>query len=74
AGDPWGTALPGSYPAGSAGEILANANSNVTELWQLAGLDITGPMTVTPTFRTASGISLTISGDGTTITTVTRDP
>lgn len=28
AGDPWGTALPGTYPAGSAGNLLGNMTSN----------------------------------------------
>ncbi len=45
------------------------------ELWKLQGLDIDNPMTVTPTTRDAgSSVSQTISGDGTTTTTVTRDP
>lgn len=83
AGDPWGTLLPGSYPASSAGQILATRlsedsyvepdNAKIEETWRLAGLDSASPMTVTPTSRTTSGITLTISGDGTTITTVIRE-
>lgn len=47
--------------------------TRVTEMWQLEGLDISNPMTVTPNSRDAGTISQTISGDGTTTTTVTRD-
>ena len=46
----------------------------VDELHKLQGLDAANPMTVTPTSRTAGTISQTISGDGTTTTTVTRNP
>lgn len=44
----------------------------VADLWALDGLDISNPMTVTPTSRVAGTIAQTISGDGTTTTTVTR--
>ena len=44
----------------------------VAELHALQGLKAGSPMTVTPTARTVAGISLAISGDGTTTTTVTR--
>ncbi len=44
----------------------------VADLWALDGLDISNPMTVTPTSRTTGTIAQTISGDGTTTTTVTR--
>ena len=43
------------------------------ELHKLQGLDSLNPMTVTPTSRTTGSISQTISGDGQTTTTVTRD-
>ncbi|NIT61118.1 MAG: hypothetical protein GWN00_34420 [Aliifodinibius sp.] len=43
------------------------------ELYQLQGLKDGSPMTVTPTSRSVGGISQTISGDGETSTTVTRD-
>lgn len=45
----------------------------VDELWKLAGLDISNPMTVTPTTRVAGSISQTITGNGVTTSTVTRD-
>lgn len=44
------------------------------ELHKLQGLLAGKPMTVTPTSRTVDDISQTISGDGETTTTVTRDP
>jgi len=43
------------------------------EIHKIMGLDANNPMTVTPNSRTAGDISQTISGDGTTSTTVTRD-
>jgi hypothetical protein len=45
-----------------------------TELHKLQGLLAGKPMTVTPSSRTVDDISQTISGDGETSTTVTRDP
>lgn len=42
------------------------------ELHRIQGLDVLTPMVVTPTTRTAGPITLDISGDGETITTVTR--
>ena len=45
---------------------------NILELWRIAGLDISNPMTVTPTSRDAGTISQDITGDGETTTTVTR--
>lgn len=44
----------------------------VTDVWTIHGLDISNPMTVTPTSREAGTIEQTISGDGTTTSTVTR--
>lgn len=72
AGDPWGTALPGSYGSGEAGNILAQIQTLVDELHKIQGLDQSNPMTVTPTSRTAGSIDLEITGDGETTTTVTR--
>lgn len=57
-------------------EIKSVVDANnvlLTELWRLQGLDISNPMTVTPTSRTVGSISQTISGDGKTITIVTRN-
>jgi len=44
------------------------------EMYALQGLDISNPVTVTTTNRTSGTISQTISGDGETTSTVTRDP
>jgi hypothetical protein len=50
------------------------SGEKIDELHKLQGLDAAAPMTVTPTSRSAgSGISQTISGDGETSTTVTRN-
>lgn len=72
AGDPWSTALPGSYASGEAGAILAQIQELVDELHKIQGLSSGNPMTVTPTSREAATITLQISGDGETSTTVTR--
>ena len=72
AGDPWITALPGAYAAGSAGEIIG---TKLLELYQLAGLDPTKPLVVTETTRKVpadgSDISQTI-GESSGTVTVTR--
>lgn len=71
------------YIRGNPFEIIDNSGAGCTvidqtesakvrELYQLQGLDIDNPMTVTPTSRVAGGISQTISGDGKTTSTVTR--
>jgi hypothetical protein len=52
----------------------ANFGQHTHEIWKMMGLDIASPMTVTPTSRNAGDISQTISGDGATTSTVTRDP
>lgn len=72
AGDPWGTALPGSYADGEAGKILSQIQTLVDELHKIQGLSIGSPMTVTQTSREVDGITLEITGDGETSTTVTR--
>jgi hypothetical protein len=55
--------------------LSASEQTKLDELWKLQGLDIANPMTVTPTSRDAgSSVSQTISGDGETTSTVTRDP
>jgi hypothetical protein len=70
AGDPWGTAIPGAYAAGSAGNVLGNLAATLTgeglsteqrtmliELFTLAGLDPTKPLVVTQTTR-AAGVDI----------------
>lgn len=65
------------WDTGEVSPIFAqeDVNSKLRELWELQGLDIDNPMTVTPTSRVVSAdVSQTISGDGVITTTVTRDP
>lgn len=52
--------------------ISGTDNALLEELWQLQGLDASNPMTATKTSRTAGSISLSITGDCTTTSTVTR--
>lgn len=52
---------------------LATELTAITELHLIHGLKSGSTLTVTPTSRTAGAISQTISGDGTTTTTVSRD-
>ncbi len=54
------------HPAGTVG-------AEIDEMYLLQGLKSGSDLTVTPTSRTAGAISQTISGDGTTTTTVSRD-
>ena len=54
------------HPAGTVG-------AEIDEMYLLQGLKTGSDLTVTPTSRTAGAISQTISGDGTTTTTVSRD-
>lgn len=72
AGDPWSTALPASYTGTQAGAILDRIQTLMDELHKIQGLDASSPMTVTPTQRTAGAIDLAITGDGETLTVVTR--
>lgn len=53
-------------------EALDLGFGQVDDLHKIAGLDAANPMTVTPTSRSAGGINQTISGDGETTSTVTR--
>lgn len=52
---------------------IAAVYAKVCEIWAILGLDTDNPMTVTPTSRVSGDISQTISGDGVSSTTVTRD-
>ena len=54
--------------------IGSDTVENIKELHKLQGLKRGFPMTVTPTSRQVDDISQTISGDGETTTTVTRNP
>ena len=69
--------IQGFQPISQAIEVgsgLSTAEATqLDELHKLQGLDISNPMTVTPTSRAAGTISQTISGDGETTSTVTRN-
>lgn len=52
--------------------LSAAQDTKLTELHRLQGLESGSPMTVTPTSRSVTGVTQTISGDGETTTTVTR--
>jgi hypothetical protein len=53
-------------------DTLNTMNILLEELHRIQGLDANNPMVITPTQRTAGSIELELSGDGETITTVTR--
>lgn len=55
AGDPWNTALPGAYGAGSAGKIIGD-NINATISSRLASASYTAPLDAAAT-RTAVGLA-----------------
>jgi hypothetical protein len=52
---------------------LLDINTMVEELWKLQGLDPLNPMTVTTNSRTAGDINLDLTGNGETLTVVTRN-
>mgnify|MGYP003642638420 CR=1 FL=1 len=58
---------------GSVGVLLSELQLKLDELHKLQGLDASNPMTVTPTSRVSGSINLTLSGDGETSTTVSRN-
>lgn len=72
AGDPWGTALPGSYLSTEAGGILAQIQTLVDELHRIQGLNASDPVTITQTSRSTASIDIAIGGDGETISTLER--
>lgn len=57
-------------PAG----ISTDQATQLAEVWRIHGLDAAAPLTVTPASRTAGAITQAITGDGTTTTTLTREP
>lgn len=68
----WEADIVNYITSGTMGERMAAEIAMVADIWQLDGLDISNPMTVTTTSRTAGTISQAISGNGTTTSTVTR--
>lgn len=73
AGNPWAALLAANNDPATFGKLIQDMQSLVDELHKIQGLDAANPMTVTPTQRTAGDIDLTITGDGVTTTTVTRE-
>jgi hypothetical protein len=68
----WNAQVIDYITTGTMGDELTSAIAMVADVYTISGLDETAPMTVTPTTRTAGTISLDITGDGVTSTTVTR--
>jgi hypothetical protein len=64
----------GKVTDNSVGTIVVDDTETLKlkEVYQIHGLDQSNPMTVTTTNRNVGNISQTISGDGTTTSTVTR--
>lgn len=52
--------------------LLSPIGTRVGEIWQNSGLDNTKPVTITPTSRASTGISIGLSGDGITEKVLTR--
>lgn len=71
--DPTDHLLSGTY--GSLTLINETTSGQmVQEIWQRLGLDPDAPMTTTPTEITFGGKTITLSGDGITSSTATRQP
>ena len=54
--------------------VMSTISSKVDEIHLFRGLDAANPMTTTQTEITAGAITLDLTGDGLTTTTVTRRP
>lgn len=57
---------------GGSGGLTTEQATMLAELWRISGLDISNPMTVTPSSRDAGTIELLITGDPETSVTVAR--
>lgn len=73
AGNPWASLLAANNDPATFGKLIQDMQTLVDEMHKIQGLDVSNPMTVTPSSRVSGSISLTLTGDGTTTTTVTRD-
>jgi hypothetical protein len=77
AGDPWTTVVPGSYPVGSAGWLIAQlalqdpeTATKLDEVWKRLGLDVANPLVNTDTLISAgTGVQLQVTETPTTTTT-----
>jgi len=72
AGNPWAAFLTANNDPLTFGKLLQDMQTLIDELHKIQGLSSGNPMTVTPTSRTVSGVTLNITGDGLTTSTVTR--
>ena len=54
--------------------VPADLQAKIEELWQMRGLDVNNPVTVTPAQEISGAIDITITGDGETTSTATRQP
>lgn len=54
--------------------VPADVQQKIEELWQMRGLDVANPVTVTPSQEQSGSIDIAISGDGETTSTATRQP
>lgn len=72
AGNPWASLLAANNDPNTFGNLVQQIENLVDELHKLQGLNNSAPMTVTPNTRTAGDITLELTGDGSTSTTVTR--
>jgi hypothetical protein len=60
--------------AQSYATLLQGMETLLAEIHKLQGLDVSNPMTVTPTSRVAGNVTQAITGDGVNTSTVTRTP
>lgn len=72
AGNPWAALTASNNDPATFGELMQAMQTLMDELHKIHGLSSGNPMTVTTTTRSAGGINQTISGNGTTTSTVTR--
>jgi hypothetical protein len=68
----WNKLSADHVAVGSIGKLLDTVQIMMDELHKIQGLDINNPMVVTPSTRTAGDITLDLTGDGSTISIVTR--
>lgn len=68
----WDEALSTHPLSGSTGRAFQEIETRLHEIYQILGLELANPMTVTQTLRTVAAISQSLGGTPTTSVTVTR--
>jgi len=68
----WDEVLSGHSLSGSTGIALQQLQTRIHEIYQILGLELTNPMTVTQTLRAVAAISQSLAGSPSTSVTVTR--